>query len=66
MCKILFNSQSFDEAYYLADRILAIEPDNEDAKSILNQIKEWEKDREWKKLKEANDIKSYVLELSKI
>lgn len=52
----MFESGDYDDAYAIAERILNIDPDNQEAKRCIEFIKMAEKDKDWKKLKDAKDI----------
>jgi hypothetical protein len=50
----------------LAERILAIDPKNEEAKDYIKYIKKAERNSEWRRLKDCKDIHEYVREYYKI
>jgi hypothetical protein len=50
----------------LAERILAIDPKNEEAKDYIKYIKKAERNSEWRRLKDCRDIHEYVREYYKI
>ena len=62
LTRILFDSGSYDQSFDMAERVLAIEPQNELAKEVIRYIKHNEKDDEWRRLKDASDIHEYVRE----
>ena len=66
MARILWETGNYDEVWTIAERILAIDPDNDEAKGYINFIKQAEKNKDWRRLKDARDIGEYVREYYEI
>ena len=65
MCKILSSHQVFDKVLPLAQRVLSIDPSNREAQAYLKRARdEQEKNDEWSKLKNAQDMNSFFKEYS--
>lgn len=66
MCRSMFECGDYDDAYAIAERVLAVDPDNNEAKGYIEYIKRAEKDKDWRRLKDAKDIQGYISEYYKI
>lgn len=62
MSRMMFESGNYDEVYHMSERILAIDPGNKEAKDHMDYIRRAEKDKDWRRLKDAKDVQSYITE----
>ena len=58
----MFQVGSYDEVSMLADRVLAIDSENQEAIQYLKKIQEIEKDKDWVRLQRATDVRQFVKE----